>query len=135
MQQQVQVSRVFPDGDCEVFVLRESACSGDCHKCSGCGAPSQQVFVRAKNTIGAKPGDRVIVTSRTAQVLPAMFMVYLLPLVLMLTGYFAARALGVPAGLLACAGFALGVAAVVAYDRLIAKRKAVTFEITAFAEQ
>ena len=38
MQQQVQVSRVFPDGDCEVFVRRESACSGDCHKCSGCGA-------------------------------------------------------------------------------------------------
>ena len=135
MQQQVQVSRVFPDGDCEVFVLRESACSGDCHKCSGCGAPTQQVFVRAKNAIGARPGDRVIVTSRTAEVLPAMFVVYILPLVLMLCGYFAARALGVPAGLLACAGFALGVAVVVAYDRLIAKRKAVTYEITAFAEQ
>ena len=135
MQQQVQVSRVFPDGDCEVFVLRESACSGDCHKCSGCGAPTQQVFVRAKNAIGARPGDRVIVTSRTAEVLPAMFVVYILPLVLMLCGYFAARALGIPAGLLACAGFALGVAVVVAYDRLIAKRKAVTYEITAFAEQ
>ena len=135
MQQQVQVSRVFPDGDCEVFVRRESACSGDCHKCSGCGAPTQQVFVRAKNAIGARPGDRVIVTSRTAEVLPAMFVVYILPLVLMLCGYFAARALGIPAGLLACAGFALGVAVVVAYDRLIAKRKAVTYEITAFAEQ
>ena len=89
MQQQVQVSRVFPDGDCEVFVRRESACSGDCHKCSGCGAQAQQVYVRARNTIGARPGDRVIVTSQTRQVLPAIFVVYILPLVLMLAGYFA----------------------------------------------
>ena len=60
MQQQVQVSRVFPDGDCEVFVRRESACSGDCHKCSGCGAQAQQVFVRAENAIGAQPGDKSV---------------------------------------------------------------------------
>ncbi len=89
MQQLVQVSRIFPDGDCEVFVQRESACSGDCHKCSGCGAQVQQVYVRAKNAIGAKPGDKVIVTSRTRQVLPAMAVVYLLPLAMLLAGNFA----------------------------------------------
>ena len=134
MQQQVQVSRVFPDGDCEVFVLRESACSGDCHKCSGCGAPTQQVFVRAKNAIGARPGDRVIVTSQTRQVLPAIFVVYILPLILMLAGYFAGLALGFSPGLLACAGFALGVAGIVGFDRIMAKRRGVQYEVTAFAE-
>ena len=134
MQQQVQVSRVSPNGDCEVFVLRESACSGDCHKCSGCGAQAQQVFVRARNPIGAGPGDKVIVASRTRQVLPAILVVYILPLVLMLAGYFAGLALRVSAGGLACAGFALGVAVIIAYDRLVARRQGVTYELTAFAE-
>ena len=134
MQQQVQVSRVFPDGDCEVFVRRESACSGDCHKCSGCGAQAQQVYVRARNTIGARPGDRVIVTSQTRQVLPAIFVVYILPLVLMLAGYFAGLAMAVSPGGLACAGFALGVVGFVAYDRLVAKRRGVSYVVTAFAE-
>ena len=134
MQQQVQVARVFPDGDCEVFVRRESACSGDCHKCSGCGAQAQQVFVRARNPIGAGPGDKVIVASRTRQVLPAILVVYILPLVLMLAGYFAGLALRVSAGGLACAGFALGVAFIIAYDRLVARRQGVTYELTAFAE-
>ena len=134
MQQQVQVSRVYPNGDCEVFVLRESACSGDCHKCSGCGAQAQQVFVRARNPIGAGPGDKVIVASRTRQVLPAILVVYILPLVLMLAGYFAGLALRVSAGGLACAGFALGVAVIIAYDRLVARRQGVTYALTAFAE-
>ena len=134
MQQQVQVSRVYPNGDCEVFVLRESACSGDCHKCSGCGAQAQQVFVRARNPIGAGPGDKVIVASRTRQVLPAILVVYILPLVLMLAGYFAGLALRVSAGGLACAGFALGVAFIIACDRLVARRQGVTYELTAFAE-
>ena len=135
MQQQVQVSRVFPDGDCEVFVRRESACSGDCHKCSGCGAQAQQVYVRAENPIGAQPGDRVIVTSQARQVLPAIFVVYILPLLLMLLGYFAGAALAFPPGIPACAGFALGVAVIVAYDRFIARRRGVTYVVTAFAEQ
>ena len=134
MQQLVQVARVFPDGDCEVFVRRESACSGDCHKCSGCGAQVQQVFVRARNAIGAKPGDRVIVSSENAQVLPAMLVVYILPLVLLLAGYFAGLSLGVSPGILAFVGFALGVAAIIAYDRLIAKRRGVRYVVTAFAE-
>ena len=135
MQQTVQVTRVFPDGDCEVSVRRESACSGDCHRCSGCGAQVQQVHVRAKNAIGAQSGDRVIVSSENRQVLPAMLVVYLLPLVLLLAGYFAGLALKLSPGLLAGAGFALGVAAIVAYDRLIAKRRGVRYEVTAFAEK
>ena len=134
MQQQVQVARVFPDGDCEVFVRRESACSGDCHKCSGCGAQVQQVFVRARNAIGAKPGDRVIVTSENAQVLPAMLVVYLLPLALLLAGYFAGLSLAIAPGIPALIGFVLGVAVIVAYDRLVAKRRGVHYVVTAFAE-
>ena len=135
MQQQVQVSRVYPDGSAEVYVCRESACSGDCHKCSGCGAQKQQVFVRARNPIGAAPGDRVVVSSETRQVLPAMLVVYILPLALMLAGYFAGLALSVLPGLLSCLGFVLGVGFIVLYNRFVEKRRPVQYEITAFAER
>ncbi|MBR4131757.1 MAG: SoxR reducing system RseC family protein [Oscillospiraceae bacterium] len=135
MQQQVQVSRVYPDGSAEVFVRRESACSGDCHKCSGCGAQKQQVFVRASNPIGAAPGDQVIVSSENAQVLPAMLVVYILPLALMLAGYFAGLALPVPPGLLSCLGFCLGVGLIVLYNRFVEKRRPVRYVITAYAER
>ena len=135
MQQQVQVYRVDPDGYAEVFVRRESACSGDCHKCSGCGAQQQQVFVRARNSIGAEPGDRVIVSTEARQMLPAMLVVYILPLALMLAGYFAGLALPVSPGLLSCLGFALGVGLIVLYNRFVEKRRPVQYEITAFAQR
>ena len=135
MQQQVQVYRVYPDGFAEVFVRRESACSGDCHKCSGCGAQAQQVYVRARNSIGASPGDRVIVSTETKQVLPAMLVVYILPLALMLAGYFAGLAAHASPGLLSCLGFCLGVGLTVLYNRFVEKRRPVQYEITAYAER
>lgn len=134
MQQRVQVAKVFPDGYAEVFVQRESACSGDCHKCSGCGAAKQQVFVRARNAIGARPGDRVIVTSDDRQILPAMLVVYILPLVLLLVGYFAGLGLGILPGIPAAAGFALGIVIMILYNRHVQEKKPVTFVITGYAE-
>ena len=38
MQQLVRVRQTHEDGTATVIHVRESACSGDCHKCSGCGA-------------------------------------------------------------------------------------------------
>ena len=38
MEQLVRVKETFDDGTATVIHVRESACSGDCHKCSGCGA-------------------------------------------------------------------------------------------------
>ena len=42
-----------------ISVRRESACSGDCHKCAGCGAVTQTLQIRARNLIGARKGDKV----------------------------------------------------------------------------
>ena len=134
MQQRVQVAKVFPDGYAEVFVQRESACSGECHKCSGCGAAKQQVFVRARNAIGARPGDKVIVSSDDRQILPAMLVVYILPLVLLLAGYFAGLGLGVMPGITAAAGFGLGIILMILYNRHVQRKRPVTFVITAYAE-
>ena len=52
MEQLVRVKETYDDGTALVFRIRESACSGDCHKCSGCGAAKETVTFTAKNPIG-----------------------------------------------------------------------------------
>ena len=49
MEQIVRVKETFPDGSATVLLVRESACSGDCHKCSGCGAAKETMIFTARN--------------------------------------------------------------------------------------
>ena len=58
MEQTVKVRKINPDGTAQVIRIRESACSGDCHKCSGCGAAQQTMLFTARNPIGAREGER-----------------------------------------------------------------------------
>ena len=132
MEQIVRVRNVHTDGTAEVVLIRQSACSGDCHKCAGCGAAEETVVFTAKNAVNAKPGDLVKVETATAAVLQAAAITYLLPLALFLAGYIAGLGLwnvGVWAGL---GGFGLGVAIAVTYDRLIAAKKKNEYIITGF---
>lgn len=132
MEQVVRVSRLLPDGRAEVVRVRESACSGDCHKCSGCGAAKQTVCLTARNSIGARAGDLVVVSSSSAHVLKAAAVLYILPLVLFLAGYLVGENLwqrGVLAGL---AGIALGIVCIKLYDKLLAKKE-IEYTITSFA--
>ena len=94
MEQIVRVRRLHPDGRAEVFLVRESACSGDCHKCSGCGAQKETMIVTADNPIRAQVGDFVTLTSDTASVMKAVLVVYLIPLVLFFAGYALGASLG-----------------------------------------
>ena len=59
MEQLVRVKKVNNDGTADVICIRESACSGDCHKCSGCGAAKEAIIVTAQNPIAAGVGDLV----------------------------------------------------------------------------
>ena len=59
MEQIVRVRKTFNDGTAQVLHVRESACSGDCHKCSGCGAAKEGIELMAKNPIGAKSFTRL----------------------------------------------------------------------------
>ena len=87
MQQTVKILSCNADGTAKVACLRQSACSGDCHKCSGCGAVEQTMLFEARNPIGARPGEMVIVESESAPVLKAAAVLYMLPLALFITGY------------------------------------------------
>ena len=71
MEQLVRVLVCSPDGTARVVHVRESACSGDCHKCAGCGAAKETVEITAQNPIGASPGDLVIIRSASGPVLAA----------------------------------------------------------------
>ena len=133
MEQTVKVRRLLPDGKAEVIRIRESACSGECHKCAGCGAAQQTMLFTAENPIGAEVGDMVVVTTETAPVLKAAAILYIMPLLLFLAGYIAGGCLGYGAGWLGAAGFLLGIAGVVWYDRRTAKKKNTIYIITGFA--
>ena len=119
MQKKATVDAVFPDGSAQLLVLRQSACSGECHKCGGCGSVGQTLRLTAKNPIGAQKGDIVVVESESGVVLKAAALIYLLPLTLFLLGYLAAMRLGAWALLIGLGGFCLGTLPAVLYNRRV----------------
>ena len=131
MQQLVKVISCKENGTAQVACLRQSACSGDCHKCSGCGAVEQTMIFTAQNPIGAKPGDMVTVESATGPVLQAAAMLYLLPLVLFIAGYLIGMQWGL-GGLVGALAFVLSIVLVVAYDRLVMKKKNTVYTIVGY---
>lgn len=132
MTQQVRIRKCNSDGTAEVIHIRESACSGDCHKCSGCGAAKQAVILTARNPIGAREGEMVILSSRSGPVLAAAMVLYVLPLVLFFAGYGLGAALWGKGALGAVLGFAAGIVIAVAYDRLIAAKQKTVYTITGY---
>ena len=133
MEQLVRVKEVFDNGTADVILVRESACSGDCHKCSGCGAAKETMIVRAQNPIHAGRGDIVKVESATGPVLKAAVVLYVIPLVLFFLGYYLGTLAGNFGTLFSCLGFVLGVVIVVIYDRLVVKKANLGYTITAYA--
>ena len=133
MEQLVRVKEAYNNGTALVVHGRESACSGDCHKCSGCGAAKEAVLFTADNPIGASAGDLVRVESESAPVLKAAAVLYVLPLVLFFLGYYLGSLLGNFGPWIAGLGFALGVAGVIVYDRKVVRRQNIGYTITAFA--
>ena len=131
MEQTVRVLAVWPDGRAKVVKLRESACSGDCHKCAGCGAQQQAVTFEAVNAIGAKPGEQVIVRTQSGPVLMGAAVLYLLPLVLFFMGYLAGSfwELGAAFG---GGAFVLGIALAWVYDRKIVKKQKTVYTIIGY---
>ncbi len=132
MQQLVRVQKLNDDGTAQVLHVRQSACSGDCHKCSGCGAVQQQMLLTAKNPIQAQPGQVVTIRAKSGPVLAAAAILYLLPLALFFAGYCAAYLLwdrGAAGGIV---GFLLGIVLAGIYDRRVVKKKKTVYTITGF---
>ena len=133
MEQTVLVREIRSDGKALVAHIRPSACSGDCHKCAGCGAQQETMLLTAENPIHAQPGDWVILRSESAPVLRAAVVLYILPLVLFFLGYgLGALASHGPLG--GGLGFGLGILLVIFYDRQVAGREKTIYTITGLAD-
>lgn len=130
MTQRVKVLTNEPDGSARVMLVRESACSGDCHKCTGCGAAKETLILSARNPIGALPGELVEITSESGPVLAAAAMLYMVPLMLFFLGYIAGDMLWAMGALCGCAAFVLGIALAVIYDRKVVKKQNTVYTIT-----
>ena len=134
MEQVVRVKETYPDGTALVVHTRLSACSGDCHKCSGCGAAKETLLLRAENPIGADQGDLVHLQSASAPVLKAAAVLYVLPLLLFFLGYGLGAAMWNHGGLVGSLAFCIGIALVVVYDRRVVKKQKSVYTITGYAE-
>lgn len=121
MQQRARVTACLPNGRAQIAVIRESACSGDCHHCAGCGAVQQTVHAVAQNPIGAQCGEVVLIESAGGTVLLAAALIYLLPLGLFLGGYLTAMRFAWHPFLTGGACFALGLLPAILYNRHIKK--------------
>ena len=86
----------------------------------------------ASNPLGARPGELVTVESATGPVLKAAAVLYMLPLVLFIAGYL----LGMQwklGGLTGGLAFVLSIGLVIAYDRLVMKKKNTVYTIIGYA--
>ena len=135
MEQLVRVRETFDDGTAVVIHVRESACSGDCHKCSGCGAAKETILLKAKNPIGAMRGDVVILESATGPVLKAAVVMYMIPMVLFFLGYFVGDAFWQRGALVGSLAFVAAIALAVLYDRKIGKNDKTSYTLIRFVER
>ena len=69
----------------EISIKRSSSCGDKCGSCKG-GCSVQGMSVKTKNTLGAKVGDYVEIRTQTSIVLKSAFLVYVLPLIMLIMG-------------------------------------------------
>ncbi len=99
MDQEAIVARV--EGDQAYVEVGEGAGCGRCHEAGGCqSGVLGQLFrfgprhYRIANSIGAVPGDHVIVQVASGSTLRAAMLIYVLPMVCLLLGAVAGTAVG-----------------------------------------
>ena len=75
----------------DVEIHRSTACGDNCASCGLCNG--RTTIVKAANAAGAAEGDTVLIDMADKKVLGAAFLVYIVPLVLLVAGYFIGSAL------------------------------------------
>ncbi len=132
MTQIATVEKLLDVGFAEISVPRKSACGHDCEECAGCGVTGTAVHARAKNPVGAKPGDKVVVESDTRKMLRIVALVYLIPVLLFLVGYVVTALLTATVAvqyIVATGGFLAGILIAIAYDRRLRALGGLSFTI------
>lgn len=128
----IQVESCNPDGTAMIAIPNEGHCSGSCSTCGGCG--DQVLKAKAKNPIGAKPGDTVTVSARTGSAILAAAVQYLIPAALFVGGYLFGENLWQSGPLVGVIGVVAGFAMARALNLLFVKKRA-AYTITGFVQE
>lgn len=113
MTQDAVVLKILPNSMAEVVVTRSTACGSNCGNCESCIFQSELKAI-ANNRIGAKPGQRVVISSSSKTVFSAALLVYIMPLLFFLVGYAVSSIFGASEGVCVLVSFFfLAVSAVV----------------------
>ena len=130
MTQIATVEKDLGSGYAEISVPRKSACGHDCEECAGCGMTGAAVKARARNDVGAQPGDKVVVESSTKKIFGVVALVYVLPVVLFLLGYFLSEGLAEGTRYaIAIAAFVVSFIPCILYDRHARRKELLTYRI------
>ncbi len=133
MTQDAVVTKLLPDGMAEVAVTRGTACGGNCGSCESCMFQSE-LRVTARNPIQAKPGQKVIIESRSSRIFRAAVLVYIMPLLFFLAGYALAAVVGAAEPfriLISFAALLVSACVLILSQRLNKNKKPITFDIIA----
>lgn len=136
MTQDAIVYRRLANDMAEVVVTRSTACGSNCGNCESCIFQSEIKTV-ARNLINAGPGQRVVIESKSSRIYSAALMVYILPMVLALVGYFISYAMGASEGLsilFSFLGLGLGAVILVVTQRKKMAKDPITFDIIEFQD-
>lgn len=134
-----RITATSPDGWAEVLVERSDACS-NCESAQFCHALSDCSKIKTKviNTADARAGDLVVIRLNTGVVLRGAFILYIVPIVVMLlgavSGYDFSGGLGMnptfAAMIFAFAGLALGFLIPAFFSRTLSARQKLTPVVT-----
>ena len=131
MTQDAVVTKLLPNNMAEVAVARTTACGGSCGSCESCIFQGE-IKTLARNLIDAKPGQRVVIASKSSSVFGAAALVYVMPLVLFILGYALASLAGASEGVCVAVSFGallLSGVILVLSQRRKKNKQAFTFDI------
>ncbi len=131
MTQNAIVTKLLPESMAEVVVTRSTACGSNCGNCESCIFQSEMKTV-ARNSIQAKPGQRVVIESRTSKVFFAAAIVYIMPLVFFIIGFAFSYLMGASEGICVLVSFVfliLSACILVLYHKKMKDEARIQFEI------
>ena len=112
MLQEAIITKIRDDGLAEVVVERLGICGGDCNGCEGCKYDHLMKSV-VQNPIAANRGQHDMIETPTSGVVKGAFVLYVLPIVMLILGYALGALLSLSESYCILAAFAAAIVGIV----------------------
>ena len=119
MLQEAIITKTLDNGLAEVVVERSGICGGNCDDCDECQY-NNLIKSTVENTINARRGQHVMIETPTVGVVKGALAIYILPIIMLIVGYFVAAAFSLSEGMCVLAAF-IATAAGVLIARTVSK--------------